>query len=462
MILELAKCIVSLGIITLSGSLICFSILRHAARRWMEAMAYGWGAGTAILYVVGGQLVRMRFLAFRWQYYYLAFAALLAAGFLFVTWRLRRRNPGAASDGTQRRLVQLDAWSVLMLLFILVHACILLWINLSHPIFDSDATDSTRWVGLAKEVYRAGGLSSSTHVRNPVFPSLIPLLANSLTKRWFDSLAALPWFFFYASFLMISCRFIWLITGEIKKGLIYGCILLSIPILSIHVMRPGFSDLILCYFVACVLINLFSSYHYRNKQYFFLSLVFMAGACMTKQEGSVWMVVVYGAYGLLYAYEKHRISMRRIIISEILAIGTGLIIFSFGADYLRSLAAGRPGYLRIMSHFQFSPEALEGLVIRLFTWGTFGIYWYLVLVLLAYLLIFSRNGLYRLACVQIVILFGLLLFFFCATGSAKFTINGTNVSRLLMHWVPLGGLLLVMWSEDQNPASAGVARRVSV
>lgn len=461
MIIELVKCILSFGIITLSGSLIYFLILRRPARCWMEAVTYGWGAGIAGLYMVGGVLVRIRLLAFRWQYLYLSFAALLAAGFLSTLWLWRRRNPGPASDEKPARRIQLDLWSILMLLLILVHACILLWINLNHPAFDSDATNSTRWAGLAKEIYRSGSLVPATKTWYPIYPSLIPLMANALTDRWFDSLAALPWFVFYACFIMISCRFIWLITGEIKKSLAYGCVLVTIPILSIHAIRPGFSDLILCYFVASVLIHLFNSYYYRNKRHFFLSLVFMAGACMTKQEGVAWMTVVYTGYGLLYAYEKGRLSMRRIILSEMSAAGVVLVLFSLGAGYLHTLVAGRSGYLRTLSYFQFSPAALEAMAIRVFTWGTFGIYWYLVLALLAYLLIFSQNGLYKLACVQIVLLFGLLLFFFCATGNVRFTLAGTNVSRLLMQWVPLGGLLLVMWSDDRRPSATRSVRRGS-
>jgi hypothetical protein len=331
-----------------------------------------------------------------------------------------------------------------MIVLIFVHAVVLLWINLNHPIFDSDATNAYRWVGLAKEMYRQGGLEAEMPVRNPMFPSLIPLWANMFTMRWYDSLAALPWFLFYVALLVLSCDFVFRITGEIRNGLFYSCVLASIPILWLHVIRPGFSDLILCYFMACVLSLLFYSHHYQNRQYFMTSLVFMLGACMTKQEGLGWMLLIYAAYFLMYLYERRRIPEGRILIAEILVLGAGLSAFLLAKDSLQNLVEGRSVYLGILFHVQFDMDALGRLTERLFTWGTFGGYWYLFLVILAYLLIRAGSGLYRLICVQIVFLLGLMLLFLCATGNVQMTMSGTNPSRLLMHWLPLGGLVLAM------------------
>ncbi len=450
MILEFLKCMASLAVILLSGSLIYHWIIRKEDRRWLEAVAYGWGAGLVLLYVAGGLLIRVRALSPLWHYYYLGFIAV----FMVILTALRGlgRAPSRQSDAPlPGKRTKVDAWCVAMLLFVCLHAGALLWINLNHPVFDSDAVEYGRWVGLAKELYKTGGVGTSTFVQNPMFPSLIPLWSNLFTLRWHDSFAALPWFLFYIAFLAVSWQFVYRITGEVKYGLIYCCLLVSVPILWVHVIRPGFSDLIVCYFTAAVFSMLFNSYYYRSSQYFLLSLVFMAGACMTKQEGVAWMVVIYLVYAVLYLYEKRGLALRHFLITESAVIGLGFAAYLLSYRYLHELVVGRSRYLALLFRVQFDMNALAILAERTFTWGTFGVYWYLLLGLLAYVAIRSRNPFYRLVCFQIVLVFGLLIYFFCATGNVKLTLAGTNTSRLLLHWIPSGSLLLIMLLTEQAP-----------
>ncbi len=460
MIFDLLKCVASLGVLLLSGGAVYLSVIRRDMCRKVEFVVYGWGAGVVLLYLAGGLFVRSRPLFFRWHLYSLTSMIAVALAIALINRRRIGWFPNRAAGSGPGRIFS-DVWAVALLVFICTHTLILLWINLNHPIFDSDATNASRWVGLAKEIFRQGGLEASTHIRRPMFPSLIPLWANIFTTRWFDSLAALPWFVFYCSFLLLSGNFVCRVTGSLRNGLIYSSVLAVTPIIWIHVIRPGFSDLILCYFLGCVLSLLFYSQHYHDRQYFFFSLVFMVGACLTKQEGGVWMIVIYASYALLYAYARHRASLVRIVAVEVVVLGAGVCGYLLTADYLHDLLARRSVYLGMLLYVRHDPRALQMLTERLFTWATFGCYWYLFLGLLAYLLVRARRVLYRLICVQIVLLLGLLVFFFCATGNVQLTISGTNTSRLLMHWVPLGGLLLSMLLQEESAGGAAPQERSS-
>ena len=439
-VLELTKCAALLAAILLSGAAVYFMIIGKADRRWSEAVSYGWGAGVVLLYVVGGYLVRLPALFYRWHLYCLSF--LLPAAAVTIAVYLRKdglpRLRRVRADLSARRI---DVWAAVMLACLAFHALLLFWINLNQPVFDSDAIIPQRWVGLAKTIYRVGGLPSSTPVWNPTFPSLIPLWPNMFTTRWYDSLAAIPWVCFYVLTLLITGQFIYRISGSLRAGLAYACVLASIPLMWIHVIRPGFSDLIVCYFMAAVLSLLYYSYHYQQVRYFLFSLVFMLGACMSKQEAVGWMMLVYAGYGLLYWHVRRHKPVAVILGIEGILITAGIATHLLFADYLRGLVAGRFLYLGLLFRTRYDPAAVWLLLERTFTWATFGVYWYLVFGILLYLLIRPGSTFVRLLGAQCALAYLLILYFLCGTGNVRLTISGTNASRLLLQWVPLGSVL---------------------
>jgi hypothetical protein len=442
-IFELAKCAGSLAAIFLSGGIVYAAIIGKGERRWPEAVSYGWGAGIVLLYVAGGILVRIPPLFFRWHLYCLGFLLLPAA--VPVAFYFRRHGlPELRLPRIALSPQRIDPWVAAMLVFLVFHALLLLWTNLNRPVFDSDAISPRRWVGLAKTVYRLGGLPSSAQAWNPTFPSLIPLWPNMFTVRWFDSMAAIPWFCFYVLMLLITVRFVRRIAGSLRAGLAYACVLASIPLMWTHVIRPGFSDLIVCYFMAAVLSLLFYSYQFRQRRYFLFSLIFMAGACMSKQEAVGWMILVYAGYGLLYWHVRLRKSVALILGIEGIVIASGLATHLLLADYILGLVAGRFRYLGIVFRGGYDPAAVPLLLERTFTWATFGIYWYLAIGILIYLLIRPGSDFIRLLAAQCALVYLLLLYFLCATGNVRLTIAGTNASRLLLQWVPLGTVLYVV------------------
>ena len=447
MILELAKCTAALAAVFLSGGVVYLMIIAKEDRRWLEAISYGWGAGIVLLYVVGGLMIRIPPLFFNWHMCYLGFVFLLVA--VPVLFRVRR----CGLSGLQLHRVlprvalsapRFDLWAALMLAFLAFHALLLLWIGLNRPVFDSDAISPQRWVGLAKTVYRLGGLPVSTHVWNPTFPSLIPLWPNMFTARWYDSLAAIPWFIFYVLILLTAARFVCRITGNLRAGLAYACVLASSPLLWVHAIRPGFSDLIVCYFMAAVMTLLFSSYQYQQRRYFLFSLLFMIGACMSKQEAVAWMFLIYGSYGLLYWHVRYRKPAANVLLIEGITVAVSFVAYLLTLDQMHRLVIGRFTYLGLLFRFRYDPSALRLLIERTFTWATFGIYWYFVFGILIYLLVRSRDPFVRLVCVQSLWISALVCYYLCGTGNVKLTIAGTNASRLLLHWVPAGGVLFAM------------------
>ena len=443
MILEIAKCTASLAAIFLSGGIIYAVIMGKEHRRWSEAVSYGWGAGVVLLYVVGGLLVRIPPLFFRWHLYCLGFLLLLTT--VSAAFYLRRHGlPHLQLPRVALCARRIDLSAALMLSLLVFHALLLLWISLSRPVFDSDAINPRRWVGLAKTIYRLGGLASSARAWNPTFPSLIPLWPNMFTVRWYDSMAAIPWVCFYVLTLLMTAQFVRRITGSLRAGLAYTCVLASIPLLWTHVIRPGFSDLIVCYFMAAVLSLLFCSYQYRQGRYFLFSVIFMIGACMSKQEAAGWMILIYTSYGLLYWHAKLHKPVALILGIEGIVVAIGLATHLLFADYFLKLVAGRSLYLGLLFRNRYDPAALWLLLERTFTWATFGIYWYLVVGILIYLLVRPGSDFVRLLGAQCALAYLLILYFLCGTGNVRLTISGTNASRLLLQWVPLGTVLFAV------------------
>jgi hypothetical protein len=441
---ELLKSTASLAAILVPGSLVYFSIIRKDDHRWLEALCYGWGAGVVLLYVLGGLLIRIPQLFFSWHLYYVAFLVFPAGVLLFLQGRkqgLPRIRFGHRFASSPR----IDPWAAFMVAFLSFHVLLLLWVNLNRPVFDSDAISPQRWVGLAKTIYRLGGLPASTRAWNPTFPPLIPLWPNMFTARWYDSLAAIPWFVFYVLILATTAEFVYRVAGNLRAALAYACVLATIPLMWTHVIRPGFSDLIVCYFMACVLSLLYYSHQYQQKRYFLFSLIFMAGACMSKQEAVGWMLLTYAGYGLLYWQRRHEKPVAWILGMEGIVIATGLAAHMLLAGYFYELVAGRFTYLRLLFRVRYDPAAVRLLIERTFTWATFGIYWYLVFFILIYLLVKPGSGFVRLLAAQCALAFGLILYFLCGTGNVRLTIAGTNASRLLMQWVPLGSVLYAVF-----------------
>ncbi len=457
MIFELAKCAASLAAIFLAGGAVYFMVIGKADRRWSEAIAYGWGAGVVLLYVVGGLLVRIPPLFFKWHLYCLGLLVLLAVAPAAFYIRENRLS-GLRFPRTNLSARRIDLRATGMLACLALHTLLLAWISLNRPVFDSDAINPRRWVGLAKAIYRLGGLPASVRFWNPAFPSLVPLWPNMFTARWYDSMAGVPWVCFYVLTLLISGQFIYRVTGSLKAGLAYACVLASIPLMWNHVIRPGFSDLIVCYFMAAVLSLLYYSYQYRQRRYFLFSLVFMLGACMSKQEAVGWMLLIYAACGLLYWHVKRQRPVALILGIEGIVIAAGLATHLLFADFFHDLVAGRFLYLGLFFRNRFDPAAVRLLVERTFTWATFGIYWYLVLGILVYILIRPGSTFVRLLGAQCALAYLLILYFLCGTGNVGHTISGTNASRLLLQWVPLGGVLYAVFVSRVLRGGSGPAR----
>jgi hypothetical protein len=457
---ELLKCTGSLLVIALTGSVAYLRVFREEDHRWSELVSYSWGAGVVSLYVFGGLLIRLPCFLSLWHWIYLALAIVLLAA-------------AAASGGTVRSLRGLrmptptrfwhhsGPWSRLMSAFLTIQAFVIFWININHPIFDSDAANAYRWVGLAKEMYRQGGLTSSTHVWNPLYPSLISLWPNMFSARWRDSFAAVPWFCFYAALLFMSFHFIRRLTGSVGAGLTYCCLLALTPIFWIHVIRPGFSDLIVCYFMTAVCALLFESYYYRDRRFFLFSLIFMLGACMSKQEAVVWMLLIYGVYALLCLYVRFPDHLRRLLVFEAAAILSVFVVYWLTAGFIERAIAGRFTYLGLLFRIRYDPMAFERLAERTFTWATFGVYWYLFFGALAYILLCFRDTFVRVLCLQYLVVGLLLTYYLCFTGNVMFTISGTNSSRLLLQWIPSGGILYAVLASELLRGKTGAGSRAA-
>jgi hypothetical protein len=435
MILESLKVLVVLAFLAFPGVLFCRLYFGVGYFGPGGSVFYGFGLGILLLYIGGGLMVRMPFLFHRWHFVMLLLSILLSSLLALYAWRKRRQKEDRLLFSGVLRAG--NAPGLIMLLVVLLIASVLLIINVAQPVFDSDATNPFRWVGLAKIMYRLGGLSDSTYLWHPYFPSLIPLYLNSFTVRWFDSFAAFPWFLFYFSMIGISFSFLTRYGRSITEFATYPFVLALTPMLGMHVIRPGFSDLIVSYFVMAIVTLLFDSLLQRDRRLLFLSLAFALGLALTKKEGLPWILVLYGSFGALYLFTSQRVSARKLLVGEVCLICISSILYLIAAPSIAHWLKGG-SLLGMLFRPKLDGAAIGFFIEQVFFRAAFGLYWWFFLAALIVVATTADNTLFRLTAIHCGALWLGLFFFSCFTGNVHFTLQGTNVCRLMLQAVPLG------------------------
>ena len=240
---------------------------RHGAPNVLLAIGAGWFVGQAMMMAA----LYVSLLAFGSGHArsILAGMALLAIGLLGAT-RYRIRGPGAEdwSDPSQvaadvspqlrrrwpavvrRVILAIIAASLLAKLYLLIcsHAFL--------PIRNDDAISI--WLFKAKVITSLDRLpldpTSEYYLggSNPHYSVFVPLAAAWLpmvTGQWHEQLATLPWLFYYINLIL-------LIAGGLRRWLtsaqswIAAYVVASLPLMVVHVYRPGYADTILAAFLA--------------------------------------------------------------------------------------------------------------------------------------------------------------------------------------------------------------------
>jgi hypothetical protein len=343
---------------------------------------------------------------------------------------------------------------VLLALLITVRFATLGLELLGRPLFPFDATmhwatksrvwfeaasivpfvDNTLWLQLEGK-----GVFTDHH---PDYPITIPLLQvwmNSATGQWNESLMNLPWLL---CLLALAVAFY----GQLRKSgtdsitsIAFTYLLVSMPLLNIHVALAGYADLFLgaCF---CAAIMAFHNWTVTKQPWqAVLALIFAFSCPLIKNEGFYWLLTFSPALIVVLMPKRRAVATLALLALALLGL---LILF--------------PGDLAIAGHsldrlnLHFRPDAVAGIAKSVWIHDSWHLFGYLLIFVLPLALIgkASRASAYLGIGTALASAIGLFLVLFLFTGYASGAVRFTAVGRISLHLVP--GLLFLgalMWND---------------
>lgn len=378
--------------------------------------------------------------------------AALASALIAVALAVRRlRSPVAAEQVREASsFTALPAAGqllfVMLLLLIAVRVATLGLEIAWRPLFPWDAT--MHWATKARVwfEYRAmlpfvdnqvwlnlGGEGVFTD-RHPNYPPMIPLLQvwmNLAVERWDESLMNLPWVLclaalggaFYSQLRVSGVGAVMAISGTY--------LLLSMPLLNIHVALAGYADLFLG---AVYCGGMMALYNWRaNGQRWqgWLALAFALACPLVKNEGLLWLLTFIPA--VLCSVRTSR------------KFSKLLLLIALGAALGITLAYKNPLVINqiINQVTQYHPDGLVGTVKTIWLHDNWHLFGYLLLAMLPMMLFLpevrTRAYLAVIVALGCAVLLFLFLFLFTEFGAGAATFTG--VGRLCIQLFP--GLLFL-------------------
>ena len=431
MISDFIRCLLACALLMFGG--MGFVLFTGAVHRWRPAALFGlsWNSGLVLLYLTGNILTRSNPFQGKWALWIggLCLASGLAAAGLSKLrpkWETEEKQP---SGRTAHILI------CLCLAFIFLKGVLVLSLLCRMPVIDSDAANLERWVGLAKELaFRGLAPEALSGSYERFSPSLLPAFIAGYLSRWRDNLVCIPWFFTWMSILALAWSTIRTLTRNALLAAGVALLFASVPLSIVHIVRPGFSDLLLAGFlVSAVSVFLLTMYHRREftVRSCLLLLFFLLGAALTKKEGIIWVVwlmVTALCFGL---NQRWRISWRHILTVLFLAGGTVVLSYVFLHNWIR-MSLISDSRVKWLFEFNYSDRATWMFFKTLMASNGFGLLYWIFFGLSAGLLLRTRDVSRRVLVVFNLLPFVFLFYFCCFTGNVEITERGTNIGRLLL------------------------------
>lgn len=444
--------VLSLQLLLTASGLALLQFVNYGERiRILPLIPFAWGAGVVLLYLGGKLFVETEWLPHGWHLAIVSGMVALTVAGIVVYFRGRTCNGEAAPDFS----ASIHWYDAVIIALILVKVGVVTYICLINPVIDSDATYMRGYVALAKKIKEGVTLSEvfgrSYGLGSPVGPALLSAWPNTFMSRWYNGATFLPWalaWVFSGCAAFVVCH---KLTRRFTASLACAYLFLSVPLGAIHVFRTGFHDLLTMYFfilaVGAVSIA-FLSEQKIHRTWAVIGGIALLGTMLCKTEGKMWGLLL-GVMWLNYYLHEHRgIPWKRLISVQALLLISLVLIHRFGLseEFFEGLGEPRLG---LMAAHAFDEKAFRATWRAMLVDGSFGIWWWGVILTGIYLLAkdFREN-------VKVVALFALFLplsvvYFANFTANVVFTVSGTNVSRFLLHvlgvWLPLYCALIMTW-----------------
>jgi hypothetical protein len=288
---------------------------------------------------------------------------------------------------------------------------------------------------------------------HPGYPITIPLLQvwmNSAIGHWDESLMNLPWVLclmglgvaFYGQARVAG-------VGAIVS-IAFTYMLLSMPLLNIHVALAGYADLFLG---ACYCAALMAFYNWsvdRQVWQAVMALVFAVSCTLIKNEGMYWFLTFFPALVVVLMPGRRAAVL----------LGTLLFLLLILLVYIpRDLVIA--GHSINVLKLGYQPHALAGIVKNFWVHGNWHLFAYLLIGVLplGFALLKQKIGAYRGIVAALAFAIVLFLFLFTSTGYAVGAIQFTSVGRVGVQLVP--GVLFLIALFTHAIVSRGSAPSVS-
>jgi hypothetical protein len=294
--------------------------------------------------------------------------------------------------------------------------------------------------------------------RHPEYPPAIPLLQVWMSlalERWDESLMNLPW---VAAFVALGLAFFAQLRVAglgLPLAMAATYVLMSMPLINIHVALAGYADMFLGATFACALMALHNWSVGRDRWQGILLVIFAACCYLLKNEGAVWPMTI--APAIAAAFMARREAAKLFVLFCLLGLFGWLVIpkdIGLAGITLRELQP------------TFDVEALVGVLTSVLIHGSWHLAGYGLLALLALgaLMPKALTRDFLPLTVALGCAVGLFLFLFLFTGFGWAAANYTAVGRLGIQLAPglifLGALLAHEFIRGRAVRFWGPIRRI--
>ncbi len=285
---------------------------------------------------------------------------------------------------------------------------------------------------------------SGSNPHYSLFVSLVAAWVPLVVGRWHEQLATLPWLFYFVNLVLLTA-------GGLRRWLsstqawVAAYIVGSLPLLVVHVYRPGYADLILAAFLSAAVLFLLKWQTTGLRRHLCIAgMFFFVTACLKRESVALAAITIFvmllTSWRLILAWSR-----RTRAIVAVVTVAMGVAVFVFVDISEQADAAAGLGY---------HPEVWSRLCQHVLGWSSFHFLFWGLLAATVFLVVRSGLPLGRACpgqngssarCVAVLLMLGLCGFqasVFLFTPQARFALNDQTPSRLFMQLAP--ALILVL------------------
>lgn len=392
----------------------------------------------------------------------------LATAALAVALARRRAWTGSTGSTAIRSLggSHLPSWQrvlwVALLAWLALRFAMLLYEVVVRPLYPWDAW--TQWATKARVWFAERSLAPFAPVQDwiaatspkvwydaaPHYPATVPLTQTwsaLLLGRWDDALVNLPWWIGGVALGFALFGALRALRFEPLPALAGTWLVLSLPILDVHVALAGYADLAMASYYTLAALAALRFVATRRWQDAVLAAVLVVACVTIKNPGKVWVLLLVPA---LFAAWNPRWGVRLAGVGFAAAALAVLVVAQTGIRVL--------GY-ELQSTFGLSWSALADAYLLFANWNLLG-YAVIAVAVLGWRQLFTP----AVAPFTLLVLGGLLFLFFgfAFTSAGAWVEDQSTVNRATLHLAPLLVLWLMVtfraWQEARTPiASAPTA-----